>query len=115
MRLQFLVDAAQRPGVCERFEQLVMTGARLMRAGEDRIHYAESAPGSDSLGGYPFARAHGSAEHCCRMFESPDDSGADRNNSAVSRFRFFDRPGCGRRDAIWLVEGKKSIQLRIAR
>ncbi len=65
--VQFLADTAERFIVDEGAQQLVMTGAPLVRAGENCIHNTEPAGPTDPLRRQPLAGRHHTVKHRGRV------------------------------------------------
>src|SRR3974390_1929769 len=102
------VRARKRP------QQLVMTGAALMRAGDQCIDDAQSCSGTDSLGCETFSRPPDAVE-AGGMLERAHDRRSHGDHTSAPGATGHDG-ACRRRwNAVWLVEGKTRVDLRVSR
>jgi len=97
----------------ERAQQLVVTAARLVRAGDHGIHDAQRGGAADAAARAASARTHASSR-IGRMLERAHDGRADRDDARAVTLGLRD-PSCGRHGyPVRLVERQPAVQLGIA-
>src|SRR5580704_1430446 len=114
LRLELPVYAGKQVVIRESPHQLVMAGARLVNARENRINHAKLGCRSDASRCNTLARSQ-PAVRACRVFKCSHDGRANRVNPAAVSPSAFNGQCRQFWDAIWLVEGQPAIQLGVTR
>jgi hypothetical protein len=102
---------AQDVVVGEGPKQLVVAGARLVRAADDGIGHAQPGARPDALIGKAGARAKRAAR--CGVFQRPGHRGAQRDHPCAAGLGSGDRPHRRQRDPVRLIERQTRIQFSI--